>query len=67
MILYPWKMVGSYEDDYSSDVGGENEHDCIYKLIILQKFHGKLVWYSGFCDEDYVNGEYVGRENFIYD
>lgn len=31
------------------------------------KKHGELTWYSGVCDENYVDGEYVGRENFIYD
>ena len=39
----------------------------MYKLIELQEKHGELTWYSGVCDEDYVDGEYIGRENFIYD
>jgi hypothetical protein len=66
-FVYPWKMVGRYEDDYEAEVGGSNEEDCMGKLIDLQEKHGNLVWYSGLCDEDYEAGEYIGRENFIYD
>lgn len=62
-----WKMVGRYADDEEICVGGCDEEDCIYKLIELQEKHGELTWYSGVCDEDYVDGEYIGRENFIYD
>ena len=62
-----WKMVGRYADDEEICVGGCDEEDCIYKLIELQEKHGELTWYSGVCDEDYVDREYVGRENFIYD
>lgn len=65
--IYPWKMVGRYEDDYEAEIGGNNEEDCMCKLIDLQEKHGNLVWYSGYCDEDYVAGEYIGEENFIYD
>lgn len=65
-ICYPWKMVGRYADDYEAEVGGSNEEDCMEKLIDLQEQHGSLEWYSGFSDEDYVAGEYIGRENFIY-
>lgn len=66
-FIYPWKMVGRYIDDFEITVGGYNEKDCIEKLIDLEKKHGKLKWYSGFSDEDYEAGEYIGRENFIYD
>lgn len=66
-VLYPWKMVGRYEDDFEITVGGFDESDCMGKLIDLQEKHGKLEWYSGFSDEDYEAGEYIGRENFIYD
>lgn len=27
----------------------------------------ELVWYSGFSDEDYEFGEYIGKDNFIYE
>lgn len=66
-ICYPWMMVGRYADDEEITVGGYSEEDCLGKLIDFQDKHGELTWYSGVSDEDYVAGEYVGRENFIYD
>lgn len=65
-IYFPWKMVGKYADGYEAIVGGFDEDDCMYKLVYLQDKHGNLTWYSGYEDEDYSCGEYVGRENFIY-
>lgn len=49
--------------DYT--VGGNDEEDCMQRLIDLQEKHGDLTWYSGYVDQDYAAGEYVGRENFI--
>lgn len=66
-ICFPWKMVGRYADDKEIYVGGYDEEDCMMKLIDKQEKHGALTWYSGINDEDYVDGEYIGRENFIYD
>jgi len=66
-IIYPWKMVGEYEDGEEEEVGGFDEEHCMQKLIDLQEEHGELTWYSGYSDEDYANGEYIGRENFVYD
>lgn len=66
-IIYPRKMVGRYADDEEIIVGGNDEEDCMYELIEKQKQHGNLVWYSGVTDEDYVDGEYIGRDNFIYE
>ena len=66
-ILTPWKMIGRYTDDEEITVSGFSEEECMYKLIDLQEKHGALTWYSGINDEDYVDGEYIGRENFIYD
>lgn len=66
-ICFPWRMVGRYADDEEIYVGGCDEEDCMRKLIDKQKKHGALTWYSGVNDEDYVDGEYIGRENFIYD
>lgn len=66
-VYTPWKMVGRYEDDEEIVVGGCDEEDCMYKLIKLTEKHGRLVWYSGVCDEDYEAGEYIGRDNFIYE
>ena len=67
MIIYPWVMIGEYEDEEKIHVGGFSEEDCMYKLIALQEKHGKLIWYSGLCNEDYIYGEYIGRENLICD
>lgn len=66
-VICPWKMIGRYADDEEIYVGGQDEEDCIYELIEKQKQHGNLVWYSGVTDEDYVDGEYIGRDNFIYE
>lgn len=66
-LLYPWKMVGRYADDTEIVIEGYDEYDCMGKLINLQNQHGELTWYSGYSDEDYVDGEYIGRENFIQD
>ena len=63
---HPWKMVGRYSNDEEVYVNGCDEEDCMCQLIDQQEQHGELVWYSGVCDEDYVDGEYIGRENFIY-
>lgn len=65
-IFEPWRMCGEYEDGFSATAGGHSEEDCMQKLIELQESHGDLTWYSGYRDEDYENGEYIGRENFIY-
>ena len=64
-FIYSWKMIGRYADDEEVTVGGQSEEDCMYKLIEKQEKHGDLIWYSGITDEDYVDGEYIGRENFI--
>lgn len=66
-LLYTWRMVGRYADQTEIEVGGMDEEDCMWRLCNLIKEHGNLEWYSGVCDEDYVDGEYIGRENFIYD
>ena len=64
-FIYKWKMVGRCADDEEIEVGGSDEEDCMYKLIELQEKHGELTWYSGVSDEDYVDGEYIGRDNII--
>lgn len=66
-ILEPWRICGEYEDGFSVTVGGNDEEDCMVMLIDLTEDHGELTWYSGYSDEDYEAGEYIGRENFIYD
>ena len=62
-----WKMIGRFADDEEIVVGGHDEEFCMQKLIDLTDEHGELEWYSGYCDEDYESGQYIGRENFIYD
>lgn len=66
-ILEPWRMCGEYEDGFDVTVGGGSEEDCMNLLADLESKHGKLTWYSGYSDKDYEAGEYIGRENFIYD
>ena len=65
-ILTPFKMVGRYADGAEIYKGGSNEEDCMYKLLSMVDEHGKLEWYSAVNDEDYIDGEYVGCENFYY-
>lgn len=65
-IIYPWKMAGRYADGTETIVGGFDEENCMNKLAEKIENHGNLEWYSGVEDEDYVAGEYIGRENFIY-
>lgn len=36
-ILTPYKMVGRYADDEEIIVGGNDEEDCMYKLIAKQE------------------------------
>lgn len=66
-VMYPWKMVGRYANDEEVIVSGFDEEDCMCKLVDLIEKNGELTWYSGYTDEDYEAGEYIGRENFIYD
>ena len=63
----PWKMYGEYEDGSDYTVGGDSEEECMQKLIDQIEKRGMLIYYTGVCDKDYVNGEYIGRDNFIYD
>lgn len=66
-ILYHWKICARYEDGYETIVSGNDEDDCMWKILDLTEKHGECTWYSGYCDENYVDGEYIGRENFIYE
>lgn len=64
-IFEPWRICGEYKDGFIVTVGGNNEEDCMQRLIDLQEKHGDLTWYSGYYDQDYEAGEYIGREKFI--
>lgn len=66
-VLEPWRMCGEYKDGFTVTVGGSNEESCMNLLVELELKHGELTWYSGYSDEDYASGEYIGRENFKYD
>lgn len=64
-LLYPWKVWGRYEDDYETIADGFSEQECVEALANLEG-HGELVNYGGLCDDDYVDGEYIGRENIVF-
>ena len=65
-IFYPWKMLGGYEDGSEITVNGNDEADCMQRLIDLQEKHGALEYYTGVCDEYYISGEYTGtRELYL--
>lgn len=66
-IFYPWKIQGRYSDGFETEISGESEEDCMEKLLDLCVRHGDLEWYSGVCNENYEQGEYIGAENYIYD
>lgn len=66
-LRWPWKMVGRYADGAEATACGFSEEECVGRLIDQADKHGELTWYSGYSDEDYACGEYIGRENFIYD
>lgn len=66
-LVTAWKMVAEYEDGEMLYFHGDNEDECMVEISNKEEIHGKCTWYSGYSDEDYVDGEYVGRENFIFD
>lgn len=66
-ICWPWRIAARFTDGEEIEVGGNSEEDCMERLAALEEKHGEMTWYSGVSDEDYANGEYIGRDNFIYD
>ena len=62
-----WKMEGRFADGEEITVTGPSEEYCVETLYEIGERHGGLEWYTGVTDEDYAFGEYIGRENFIYD
>lgn len=66
-VLEPWRVCGEFQDGFVATVGGGSEEACMETLADLSDKHGELIWYSGYSDEDYASGEYIGRENFKYD
>lgn len=55
-------MVARYEDDAELTFYGRDEDDCVWKMADVQDKHGNVTWYSGLCDDDYVDGEYCPME-----
>ena len=41
-IFEPWRICGEYKDGFSVTVGGNDEEDCMQRLIDLQEKHGDL-------------------------
>lgn len=66
-LTSPWKMVADYEDGERLYFYGDSEDDCMVEISEQEERYGKCTWYSGYSDEDYEAGEYIGRDNFIYD
>lgn len=64
-ILEPWRICGEYKDGFTVTVGGNSEEDCMEKLIDLQEKHGDLTWFSGYQDQDYAAGEYIGDRKSV--
>ena len=67
MIMHPWKIYAEYADGFSKTFEGNDEDDCMWKVGKAVEEHGECTFYTGVSDEDYVDGEYIGRENFIYE
>ena len=61
MILYPWKVAARFEDGFEAVFGGNDEEECMYRIDKAQGKHGGCTWYSGYCDENYMDGEYIGN------
>lgn len=66
-FLTPWKMYAEYTDGAELYFYGNSEEECIQEIADRQEEHGECTMYTGVNDEDYVDGEYVGRDNFIYE
>lgn len=67
LFATPWKMYAEYEDGEMLYFYGDSEEDCIEEIAAAEERHGKCTMYTGVNDKDYADGEYIGRENFIYD
>jgi len=65
-IMSKWRMYAEFADGSGHYYSAGSEEDCMYLIASDQAKHGECLMYTGVNDEDYVDGEYVGRENFIY-
>lgn len=66
-IKYPFCYYAEFEDGKSRYISGYSEEECISSIPDYEFRHGKCTYYTGVNDDDYVDGEYVGAENFIYE
>ncbi len=62
-IIWPWRMVGQFEDGEEIYVNGWSEEDCMGKLGNLEDEHGPLTFWSGATDENYCAGELIPEED----
>ena len=67
MIKYPFYYYAEYADGASLYFKGFSEDECIENIAKEAENHGECTLYTGVNDDDYVDGEYVGSENFIYE
>lgn len=67
MIKYPFYYYAEYADGASLYSKGFSEDECIQNIADQVAEHGECTMYTGVNDDDYVDGEYVGSENFIYE
>ena len=64
MIHYDkWKFYAEYADGSEIYFEGRSEEDCIGQIADAEKEHGKCLFYTGVNDDEYIDGEYVGRDD----
>lgn len=64
---WKFKFYAEYEDGSSFYFYGNSEEQCVQEIADSMENFGKCTYYTGVNDEDRVDGEWVGRENFIYE
>lgn len=64
---YNFEMYAEYEDGYSCYIYGEDEESCMYEIGVLVDKHKECIYYTAVNDEDRTDGEWIGRENYIYE
>ena len=60
--LYPFCFIGEYENGKTLFSVGDSEEECIENLGNEQEEFGKLVFYSAYHGNGYVDGEYIGED-----
>jgi hypothetical protein len=64
---YNFEMYAEYEDGYSCYIYGEDEENCMYEIGLLMDKHKTCTYYTSVNNEDRTDGEWIGRENYIYE